>query len=184
VNPDLRDAWFDLALSYTYAREWKFSEYCIARVKKMGGDTNFLEAELKKARPPEKPQPKQEKSKGLEPGNVFGIIVPRKPPTESQQAVAVQYQTGGGRYLETKQYALAVDQYKQALAINPGLTDCWSDFALALTYSGQYDLAQAAIDELKKLGGDATFATAELAKAKPQGPGVSANGNVAPPGMK
>lgn len=185
INPGLRDCWFDLALAYTYAREFKFAEFCIEKVKKMGGDATFLSAELTKARPKEPETPATVVSKGLEPGNVFGITVPKKAPTEAQQALAAQYQSAGGRYLDTKQYALAIEQYKQALGINPGLEDGWFDFTLALIYSGEHDLAQAAIDELKKLGGKTDFLTGELAKARPGGaaPAAPAPANNAPPGL-
>jgi tetratricopeptide (TPR) repeat protein len=168
LNPNLVAAWFDLSLVYVYGGQAKFAEKAIERVRKLGGNTTFLESELAKVRPGlEQPaEPPRPPSKTLEVDNVFKIPVPGGPPSKEMIAKAEKIGGQAGKFIDSKQFDKAIELFKQALSLNPGLRDAWFDLCLAYLYSRDLKMARAAMAECKKLGGDIKFLESELAKCK------------------
>lgn len=168
LNPNLVAAWFDLALVYTYGGQVKFAEKAIDKVRKLGGNCTFLESELSKVRPGfEKPEPApRPPSRTLEPDNVFKIPIPKGPPSKEMIAKAEKVGVQAGKCIDSKKFDKAIELYKQALSLNPGLKDAWFDLCLAYLYSRDLKMARAAMAECKKLGGEIKFLESELAKCK------------------
>ncbi len=168
LNPNLVAAWFDLALVYTYGGQVKYAEKAIERVRKLGGNVTFLDSELSKVRPGfEKPEPApRPPSRSLEPDNVFKIPVPKGPPSKEMIVKAEKIGVQAGKCIDSKKFDKAIELYKQALSLNPGLKDAWFDLCLAYLYSRDLKMARAAMAECKKLGGEIKFLESELAKCK------------------